>query len=275
MTQLSNKRWHSQSKVASETSDDDALSIYSDEGQPETVTETEKPSNATMFRLKSKLRDLLPAGCKRQSELLSAVVATRPRLMKASAVRGKQRENPSSSFYRQKTHLVTFLGTVSNKWGDDTVDQLLLNWGQELSDEDYDSFTKSGLSFVNSRDIPISVQYRDQSEKVWKEVYKNLHMGPAREMAVQHCVRVYKEVFDGRGETHGDIVELSRACGVSVNFASKVVEAVRTDKVGELLVRKTRSDSVAASGLMTDLIQFLSEPENSYCRPGESVSVAR
>ena len=156
----------------------------------------------------------------------------------------------------------------------DTVDLLLLNWGQELSEEDYNSFTESGLSFIDSKDIPLSVQYRDKSEKVWKEVY-NLHKGPAREMAVEHCVRVYKEVFDGQGESHGDIVELSRACSVSVNFASKVVEAVRTDKVEELLVRKTRSDSVAASGLMTDLIQFLSEPEHSYCRPGESVSVAR
>jgi hypothetical protein len=197
-----------------------------------------KASARTVRRYEAELKELVPASLQRQCELLKKM-APECDGCKVSIERNVgSRETPKATFARYQATISKFFENAKAKFA--TLPMILVkSWAQFLIKADASIFTSCGLYFTDKGDVPVSVLAKQESDKIWDSIMKNMRRNDTRNLYITHTIRVVKEVQHWKVHQHGEIIGLARAVGVTEEFAAKVINHVREGKEKELFKRKT------------------------------------
>ena len=242
------------------------------EDPPSDYDKENRPHPKTVQRRETDFFELLPENFANQLDLLKNLVkefqVNAILIDKTATESGPDR----TTIWRQKPQVIAFLISCHKKYGLDPS-TFLLGWAQKLISQDEENFCKSGLSFANQKDVPKQLRIQKISDKHCAALIKERRDPDCRRVSIKHAVKVAQE-----GDLHcqkGDIATLVKSIGSSRAFASKVLKAVDTNQIENLLKRKSRTNSVQAGGISDRLRDFLANPEHSRALPGhETISVA-
>ena len=123
----------------------------------------------------------------------------------------------------------------------------LLDWAENLGRDQTDIFKKCGLAFVSLEFVSKQTRIQELSDKCCKDLIQDRKDPDCRKVSIKHAVKVVQ--FGGLHHQKGDVAALQKAIGSSYSFSSKILKAVDSNQVENLLKRRPRSDSVTAAGI--------------------------